>query len=70
MAEAAGIQVIEYESVRSRGDTNFAVFTADALAEPAQGVDASQQPWTFTATANRVSCMRTGDRSQRFEWTR
>jgi len=70
MAEAAGIQVIEYESVRSRGDTNFAVFTADALAEPAQGVDASQQPWTFTATANRVSCMRTGDRSRRFEWAR
>lgn len=69
-AREFGIQVIQYESVRSPGDTNFAVFTPEALNEPAGGLDATQQAWTCAATKERALMWRDHDLSQRFEWTR
>lgn len=69
-AKAAQIQVIQYQSVRSPDDTNFAVFAPGALTEPEGGLTASQQRWTFTATIDRVSCMLAGNRRKRWEWTR
>lgn len=53
-AEAAGIQVIQYGSVRAPGCTCFAVFTPEALSEPPEGLDGTRQKWTCTATRERV----------------
>ncbi len=64
------IDVIRYESVRSPGDTNLAVFNPDALAEPRGGLDASQQGWTCSATKDRVLMQSNRNPSQKFEWTR
>lgn len=66
-AEAAGIQVIQYESVRSPGGTCFAVFALEALAEPAGGIDRSRQKWMCTATCDRVLMAQDGGPG-RFEW--
>lgn len=68
--EPAGVEVIQYESVWSPGDTNFAVFTPAALGEPRGGIDASEQTWTCSATRNRVMMRSDRDASQRYEWTR
>ncbi|MDE2271204.1 MAG: RES family NAD+ phosphorylase [Xanthomonadaceae bacterium] len=68
--EAAGIEVIQYESVRSPGDTNLAVFTPEALSEPDGGVDASREAWICSATRDRVLMQRVGAPAQKFEWTR
>lgn len=67
-AEAAGIEIIRYESVRAPGCTCFAVFTPDALSEPRGGLDATRQQWTCTATRGRVMMMAEADNSRRFEW--
>lgn len=69
-AAAAGIDVIRYASVRSPGDTNLAVFAAHALIEPRGGLDASQQGWTFSATADRVLMQSHRNAAHKFEWTR
>lgn len=69
-AVAAGVDVIRYESVRSPGDTNLAVFAINALVEPRGGLDASQQAWTFSATANRVLMQSNRNAALKFEWTR
>ena len=66
-AEAAGIQVIRYASVRAPGCTCFAVFTPAALSEPAGGLDRSRQRWTCTATHDRVLMAEDGGPG-RFEW--
>lgn len=65
-AEAAGIEVIRYASVRAPGCTCFAVFTPEALSEPAGGLDRSRQRWTCTATHDRV-LMAEDDGPGRFE---
>lgn len=69
-ATAAGMAVIQYESVRSPGDTNLAVLTPDALDEPAGGITASQQSWTCSASKDHVLMWSDPDPSQRLEWTR
>jgi len=66
-AEVAGIQVIRYASVRAPGCTCFAVFTPEALSEPAGGLDRSRQRWTCTATHDRVLMAEDGGPG-RFEW--
>ena len=66
-AEEAGIQVIQYGSVRAAGCTCFAVYTPDALNEPAGGLDRTRQKWTCTATRDRVLMAEDGG-SGRFEW--
>ena len=66
-AEAAGIQVIQYASVRAPGRTCFAVFTPEALSEPAGGLDPSRQRWTCTATRDRVLMTQEGG-GMRFAW--
>ncbi len=67
---AADVQVVQYESVRSPGDANFAVFTPAALTEPYGGLNATQQPWDCVATTDRVLMWKRDDPSQRFEWER
>lgn len=69
-AETAGVEIIQYESVRSPGDTNLAVFTPDVLDEPRGGLDASQQGWTCSATEDRVLMKSNRSYSEKFEWTR
>lgn len=69
-AEAAGIAVIQYASVRAPGDTNFAVFTPAALKPPHGGIAASQQGWTCAATRDHVLMWRDRKPAERFEWTR
>lgn len=69
-ARTAGVEIIQYESVRSPGDTNLAVFTPDVLDEPRGGLDASQQGWTCSATADRVLMQSNRNSSEKFEWTR
>lgn len=66
-AETAGIQVIQYASVRAPGRTCFAVFTPEALSEPAGGLDPSRQRWTCTATRDRVLMTQEGG-GMRFAW--
>ena len=66
-AEAAGVQVIQYESVRAPGCACFAVFTPAALSEPRGGLDRSRQTWTCTATHDRVLMAQDGGPG-RFEW--
>lgn len=69
-ATTAGIQVVQYESVRSPRDTNFAVFTPAALTQPDGGLSATQQPWDCIAMKERAIMVKRGDPSQRFEWER
>lgn len=69
-ARSAEIQIIQYESVRSPGDTNFAVFTPDALDEPPGGIAASEQAWICSAGKDHVLMWSGRDSRQRFEWTR
>lgn len=69
-AESAGVQVIQYESVRSPGDTNFAVFSPAALNEPRGGIDASTQSWTCSATRDRVMMRSDRTAADQFEWKR
>lgn len=69
-AQDAGIEVVLYESVRSPGDTNLAVFTPVTLGEPTGGIDASQQAWTCSATKDRALMWLDRDVSRRFEWAR
>lgn len=57
-----------YESVRAPGGACVAVFTPDALREPAGGLDATRRRWTCTATRNHVMMRDDIDPSQRFEW--
>ena len=66
-AQAAGIQVIRYESARAPGCACVAVFTPDALGEPRKGLDASRQQWTCTATREHVMMARDGG-AGRYEW--
>jgi len=66
-AEAVGIQVIQYGSVRAPGCTCFAVFTPEALSEPLGGIERSRQKWTCTATRDRVLMAEDGGPG-RFEW--
>ena len=66
-AEAAGVQVIQYGSVRAPGCTCFAVFSPDALDEPATGLERSRRKWICTAAANRVLMVEEGG-SGRLEW--
>lgn len=68
--EAAGAQVIQYESARSPGDCNLAVLAPEALDEPPDGLNASQQGWTFSATADRVLMQSNRDAADKFEWKR
>jgi hypothetical protein len=66
--EAAGLQVIQYESARAPGCACLAVFTPDALREPRGGVDASRQEWVCTATRDHVMMAQSlGD--LRHEWS-
>lgn len=67
-AEAVGVEVIRYESVRAPGCACFAVFTPDALSEPRGGLDATRQKWSCTATRDHVMMMAEADHSRRFEW--
>lgn len=67
-AEASGVEVIQYESARAPGGVCLAVFTPDALAEPAGGLDATRQQWVCTATRARVMMRSLADRAARFEW--
>lgn len=67
-AEAAGIEVIQYESVRAPGSACLAVLTPDALNEPPGGLDATRRGWTCTATRDHVMMMSDLDASSRFEW--
>ena len=66
-AEAAGIQLIRYESARAPGCACVAVFTPDALGEPRRGLDASRQQWTCTATRAHAMMARDGG-AGRYEW--
>jgi hypothetical protein len=66
--EAAGLQVIQYESARARGYVCFAVFTPDALREPRGGLDASRQEWICTATRSHVM-MAQSLGGLRYEWS-
>jgi len=65
--EAAGIQVIQYGSVRAPGCTCVAVFTPEALSEPSGGLDTTRQKWTCTATRDLVLMAEDGGPG-RFEW--
>lgn len=69
-AEAAGIELIRYESARAPGQPCVAVFTPDALREPRGGLDATRQKWVCTATQGHVMMMAEDDRQRRFEWGR
>lgn len=66
-AEAAGVQLIRYESARAPGCACVAVFTPDALREPPGGLDATRQQWTCTATRDHVM-MAEARGAQRHEW--
>ena len=66
-AEAAGIEVIRYESARAPGNACVAVLTPDALSEPPGGLDATRRNWTCTATRERAMMMEV-DGGRRFEW--
>lgn len=67
-AEEAGIQVIQYSSVRAPGCTCFAVFTPEALKEPNGGLNSTRQKWICTATCDRVLMVQDDGGSGRFEW--
>jgi hypothetical protein len=69
-AEATGIAIIQYESVRAPGHACFAIFTPDAIREPRGGLDATRQGWSCTATRDFVMIQSEDDLSQRFEWRR
>lgn len=69
-AAPAGVQVIQYESVRDRGGVDLAVLTPTALQEPVGGLDASRQAWTCLATKDRVKMLRDGHADQGFDWSR
>ena len=65
--QAAGIEVIQYASVRAPGCTCFAVFTPAALRQPRGGIDRTRQKWTCTATRERVLMAQDGGPG-RWEW--
>ena len=67
-AEASGLEVIRYESVRAPGCACLAVLTPDALFEPPGGLDATRQAWTCAATRAHVMMTADLDRSCHFEW--
>ena len=67
-AEAAGVELIQYASVRQPGGVCVAVFTPNALVEPRGGLDATRQPWICTATRDWVLMRHQTDASQRLEW--
>ncbi len=66
-AEAEGIKVIQYASVRAPGCTCFAVLTPQALHEPVGGLDPTRAKWTCTATRERVLMAEDGGPG-RMEW--
>ena len=68
-AETAGIEVIQYESVRAPGCACLAVLTPTALHEPPEGLDATRQGWTCMATREHVMMMSDLDSTSRFEWS-
>lgn len=67
-AEGAGLEMIQYASVRAPGGVCVAVFTPRALVEPRGGLDATRQTWVCTATRDWVMLRAQADPSQRFEW--
>lgn len=69
-ANAAGMELIRYESVRAPGHACVAVLVPDALHEPDGGLDRTRQTWSCTATREHVMMMSELDRSLRFEFGR
>lgn len=69
-AEAAGVELIRYESARAPGLACIAAFTPDALKEPKGGLDATRQQWVCTATASHVMMQSDEGGALRFEWGR
>lgn len=69
-AEAAGVQIIKYESARMSDYGCFAVFTPEALEEPPGGLKKTFQKWTCVASRDVAMMFNEMNLAKRFTFDR